>query len=74
MTFLALARRSARIFGLEVQRANAMTVWRKRLPRLLALNKIDVGANDGGFAAGLFQNGFQGMSFRSKPCPVRTWL
>ena len=73
MTLLSRARQCARMFGLEVQRANAMTVWRKRLPQLLALNEIDlvvdVGANDGGFAAELFGNGFQGEVFSFEALP-----
>jgi FkbM family methyltransferase len=73
MTILHNARRAARRIGLEVERATPMTVWRLRLPALLAHlgieNVIDVGANDGGFAMELIENGYGGkiVSFEALP-------
>ncbi|WP_369024965.1 FkbM family methyltransferase [Qipengyuania sp. RANM35] len=60
--------------GLEVQRANELTVWRKRLPAILAGQNIeyvvDVGANDGEFAKSLFDNGYLGHVLSIEPLPI----
>lgn len=73
MTILHNARRLARSFGLEVHRANPMTDWRCRLPQFLDRLEVglvlDVGANDGGYAASLFDNGFRGDVLSFEPLP-----
>lgn len=73
MTFLHNARRVARKLGFEVQRATPVTVWDLRLPALLDRfgieSVIDVGANDGGFATGLIENGFKGRIVSVEPLP-----
>lgn len=74
MSVINKARRVAAKFGLEVFRAEPMTVWRKRLPALLKRNDVDlvldIGANDGGFASELVQNGYQGKILSFEPLPA----
>jgi FkbM family methyltransferase len=73
MTMLHSVRKFARRLGLEVERATPMTQWRKRLPALLAQNRVDtvldIGANDGGFASDLLEAGFNGMIYSFEPLP-----
>lgn len=73
MTAMHTVRRAARSFGLEVVRANPMTAWRCRLPALLAREGLDlvldVGANDGGFAVELLENGYTGKIVSFEPLP-----
>lgn len=76
MGLLSFSRRLAQGWGLEVNRANAMTTWRCRLPALLQQMDIglvlDVGSNDGGFASELLGNGYSGRILSFEPLP-RVW-
>ena len=62
-----------RRLGVEAHRANPMTMWQLRLPRLLAQWEIatvlDVGANDGGYASDILEGGFPGSVISFEPLP-----
>lgn len=73
MTILRAMRVGARRLGLEVERATPMSQWRVRLPALLDRQRIDtvvdIGGNDGGFAAELLESGYQGKVYSFEPLP-----
>src|SRR5215218_7705969 len=74
MTVAHRIRRALRRTGIEATRANAFNSWDLRLPRLLEQHGVrtvlDVGANDGGFAASLFGGGFAGQVVSFEPLPA----
>lgn len=73
MTLLHTIRRLLRHAQIETHRATPMTMWELRLPKLLAHHKVqtvlDVGANDGGFAAELIGGGYQKEVLSFEPLP-----
>lgn len=73
MTLLHSARKLLRRAGIETHRANPMTMWELRLPKLLASHGIrtvlDVGANDGDYAISLLSGGYQGRIISFEPLP-----
>lgn len=73
MTALNAARRMLNRFGMEAYRANPMTIWQLRLPKLLSHHGVrtvlDVGANDGGYASDLIRGGYSGRILSFEPLP-----
>lgn len=73
MSLLHKLRIRMRRAGIEAHRANPMTMWQLRLPRLLAQKQVatvlDVGANDGGYASELLASGFRGSVISFEPLP-----
>jgi FkbM family methyltransferase len=71
---LSQARKLARNLGLDVQRANHLTIPELRLVHFLACRKIhlviDIGANTGQFARALFSNGYTGRVISVEPIPA----
>ncbi len=70
---LHTARKLARIFGIDVQRANYLTIAELRLAHFLGYRDIrlvlDVGANAGQFATRLFNDGYDGRIISFEPLP-----
>ncbi len=70
---LSTARQLARTLGLDVLRANHLTIAELRLVHFLGRRNIrlvlDVGANTGQFAAALFNDGYVGRVISFEPIP-----
>lgn len=74
MGWLHKARLIGRRLGLEVQRADIWSLPPRRLAAMLARRGVgtvvDIGANDGGYAAELFGAGFGGRLVSIEPIPA----